>query len=255
MIDMNRRHALLCSAALASLVIPARSGVPQPYRVSLVTGGMLDGLWQAGIVIDLEPDWKTYWRVPGDAGIPPQFDWSGSLNLQTVDVRFPIPARFQDASGDAIGYHDKVVFPLSIKPANPNQGTRLKLNMFFAVCKGVCIPAKAQLDLALDVSRSNPLLATWQQRVPVAGGIVTNARVEMQDGKLMLVLKLSQPVEDIFVETATGAYFGQPRFDISPGEAWLPLANTKGMPNLQNMVLMLTLSTGNTGIEQTVTVN
>jgi DsbC/DsbD-like thiol-disulfide interchange protein len=252
---MNRRHALLNVAALASMIVPANSGVPQPYKASLVSGGKVEGLWRAGILIELEPDWKTYWRVPGDAGIPPQFDWAGSVNMQTVDVGFPVPVRFQDASGEAIGYHDKVVFLLSIKPASPDQKIQLKLNMFFAVCKGVCIPAKARFDVALDASNSNPLLATWQQRVPAAGDVVTNARLEMREGKSMLVLKLSRPVGDIFVEADTQIYFGQPRFDISPGEAWLPLANTKNMPDLQNVALKLTLSTGNTGIEQTITVN
>jgi DsbC/DsbD-like thiol-disulfide interchange protein len=252
---MNRRHVLLFATAAATLIIPARGGTPQPFQVSLLSGGKVNGLWQAGIFIELEPDWKTYWRVPGDAGIPPQFDWSGSQNVQDVAVSLPVPARLEDASGEAIGYHGKVVFPVSVKPQNSGQQTRLKLNMFFAVCNGVCIPAKAQLDLAFDASSSNPLLATWQQRVPVAGAAVTNARVEMRDAMPMLVLKLSQSVEDIFVEADTEIYFGPPRFDIFPGEAWLPLANVKGMPHLQNLPLKLTLSTGNTGIEQTVTVH
>ena len=241
---------------MATLSAPAYAGVPQPYKVSLVSGGQVDGLWQAGILIELEPDWKTYWRVPGDAGIPPQFDWSGSTNVETVKVEFPTPARFKDASGEAIGYHDKVLFPISVKPKDPSQKTQLKLNMFFAVCQGVCIPAKAQLDLALNISSSNPLLVEWQQKVPTVGEtIVTNARIDMREGKATLVLKMARSVDDIFVEADTQIYFGQPHFDVSPGEAWLPLANTKDMPKLQNMTLKLTLPNGNSGIEQTVTVN
>jgi DsbC/DsbD-like thiol-disulfide interchange protein len=231
---MNRRHVLLFTAAAAAQIIPAQGASPQPFKVSLLSGGKVNGFWQAGIFIELEPDWKTYWRVPGDAGIPPQFDWSDSQNVQDVAVSFPVPARFNDASGEAIGYHDKVMFPLSVKPRNSDQQTRLKLSMFFAVCKGVCIPAKAQLGLAFDASNSNPLLSTWQQRVPVAGDAVTNARVEIREAMPMLVLKLSQSVDDIFVEADTEIYFGPPRFDISPGEAWLPLANLKGVPHLQN---------------------
>ena len=128
--------------------------------------------------------------------------------------------------------------------------------MFFAVCKGVCIPAKAQLDLVLSISSSNPLLTEWQQKIPIVGEIIaTNARIDMREGKANLVLEMVRAVDDVFVEADTQIYFGQPRFDVSPGEAWLPLANTKDMPNLQKLPLKLTLVTGNTGIEQTITVN
>ena len=96
MLIMNRRHALLNVAAVVSMIVPVKSAVPQPYKVSLVSGGKVDGFWQAGILIELEPEWKTYWRVPGDAGIPPQFDWAGSVNMETIDVSFPTPSRFQD---------------------------------------------------------------------------------------------------------------------------------------------------------------
>jgi DsbC/DsbD-like thiol-disulfide interchange protein len=253
---MNRRHALLNVAALAAMIVPANSGVPQPYKAALISGGKVGGLWQAGVLIELQRDWKTYWRIPGDAGIPPQFDWTGSVNSEAIEVTYPVPARFQDAGGEAIGYHDKVLFPLSIRPKDPAQEVQLKLNMFFAVCKGICIPAKAQLDLVLETASSNQLLAAWQQRVPVTGGtIVANARLTMRKDKPNLVLKLSMPVKDIFVETDTQVYFGPPRFDISPSEAWLPIWNAKGMPSLQGVPLKLTLSNGNTGIEQNITVN
>ena len=60
--------------------------------------------------------WKTYWRMPGDAGIPPQFDWSGSQNVKSVEVLWPAPQRFIDSGGETVGYKDRVVFPLRIVP-------------------------------------------------------------------------------------------------------------------------------------------
>jgi DsbC/DsbD-like thiol-disulfide interchange protein len=252
---MNRRQALLQVTALAGLRLPAGAAVPKPYKASLISGGLEDGYWQAGIVIDMEPGWKTYWRIPGDAGIPPQFNWTGSENVASVDVQLPTPTRFHDASGDGIGYHDKVLFPLRITPKIPGQMPLVKLDMFFAVCNTVCIPAKAKLDLLLEVSGWNPLLETWRKRVPVSGQIVTSARGETSEAKPMLVLKLSRPVEDVFVEADSQIYFGEPRFDIAAGEAWLPLTNIKDVTALKNLALKLTLATGNTGIEQTVTVN
>jgi DsbC/DsbD-like thiol-disulfide interchange protein len=253
--SMNRRYALLNLAVLPYFPKFAAAAVPRPYRVSLVSGGTVDGLWQAGIVIEMEPGWKTYWRIPGDAGIPPQFDWTGSENIDSVDVQLPIPTRFHDASGDGIGYHDKVLFPLLIKPKISSQKSLAKLDIFFAVCNSVCIPAKARLNLLLEVSNSNTLLETWQKRVPVIGSIVSSARTENHEAKPMLALKLSQPVDDIFVEANSQIYFGKPRFDIVAGEAWLPLTNINNVTSLKNMPLKLTLTNGNMGIEQTVIVN
>ena len=44
-----------------------------------------------GIEIALEPGWYTYWRNPGEAGVPPVFDFSGSENVASVDVMYPAP--------------------------------------------------------------------------------------------------------------------------------------------------------------------
>ncbi len=127
--------------------------VPQPFKVSLISGGREGGVWQAGILVELEPEWKTYWRMPGDSGIPPQFDWAGSENSAAIEVGFPVPRRFNDAGGETIGYHDQVVFPVFVKPEKLDAAVSLQLNMFFAVCKDVCIPAKAKAEAALECLR------------------------------------------------------------------------------------------------------
>ena len=66
----------------------------------MLSGGQDGDIWQAGILVELEPNWKTYWRVPGDTGIPPQFDWTGSKNAGAIEVGYPVPSRFQDAGGE-----------------------------------------------------------------------------------------------------------------------------------------------------------
>ena len=132
---MQRRQFLAALAAAPLQIVTARSAVSQPFTVSLLAGGQLAGVWQAGVLVELEPGWKTYWRMPGDTGIPPQFDWTGSTNSEAVEVSFPVPRRFNDLSGEAIGYHDRVVFPLLVKSSKPDDPVHLQLNMFFAVCK------------------------------------------------------------------------------------------------------------------------
>jgi DsbC/DsbD-like thiol-disulfide interchange protein len=254
---MNRRHALLAVAAIPLLARPARSEISPPYKVSLLAGGMSGDLLQAGILIELEPEWKTYWRVPGDTGVPPQFDWAGSKNANAIEVMFPVPSRFRDVSGESIGYHDQVLFPVSIKPQNTDDTVQLQLNMFFAVCKEICIPAKAKADLLLNSSTTNPQIDEWRQRVPVNDGTspVSAARIETLKDQPILALSLTRPIEDIFVESETPAYFDKPRFDIVSGEAWLPIWNMKDTAKLKNVPLRLTLSFGKSGIEQTLNVN
>ena len=68
---------------------------------------------RAGVEIRLDAGWKTYWRDPGDSGVPPTFDFSGSDNVKSVTVQWPAPERFPDgAGGNSIGYVGRVILPL-----------------------------------------------------------------------------------------------------------------------------------------------
>lgn len=257
---MQRRKFLAALAAAPFQIGTVRGAVSQPFRVSLLAGGRQDGVWQAGILLELEPGWKTYWRMPGDTGIPPQFDWAGSANSETVEVGFPVPSRIDDLSGEVIGYHSRVLFPVSVRPGNPDVPVHLRLNVFFGVCKDICIPARAEVGLLLSAPSANPDLENWQLRVPrvMEPGEtppVTAARLDAHQGKPMLALSLVRAVSDIFVESDTTAYFGKPRFDMAPGEAWLPVGNLKDAGKLRGKALRLTLSFGDSGIEQTLPIN
>ena len=257
---MNRRQALFAFATIPLVATAARSDIPEPFKVSLISGGREGGVWQAGILVELAPEWKTYWRMPGDSGIPPQFDWAGSKNSAAIEVGFPIPRRFNDAGGETIGYHDQVVFPVFVKPQKLDAAVSLELNMFFAVCKDVCIPAKAKAGVALDASGANPLLDEWQKRLPRLATasdspFVTAARFDTRKNRPALVVSLKGKVQDIFVESETSAYFEKPQFDSGTGEAWLPIANLKDTAKLRGVPLKLTLSTDDSGIEQTLAIN
>src|SRR6266403_1322223 len=74
---------------------------------------------RAGIEIRLKNGWHTYWRYPGDAGVPPRFDFTGSQNVKSVEVAWPAPHAFTDDSGTSIGYKNGVIFPLRIVPDDP----------------------------------------------------------------------------------------------------------------------------------------
>jgi DsbC/DsbD-like thiol-disulfide interchange protein len=105
---------------------------------------------RAGLELQLDPGWKTYWRYPGDSGVPPTFDFSGSDNVKSVTVEWPAPERFPDgAGGNSIGYVGDVILPLRVFQIDPAKPTVLRLKLGYDVCANMCVPADANLELAL----------------------------------------------------------------------------------------------------------
>jgi DsbC/DsbD-like thiol-disulfide interchange protein len=167
---------------------------------------------RAGVEIQLKAGWKTYWRYPGDAGVPPRFDWSGSENLAVLEVKWPAPERFVDESGaKSIGYHGDIIFPLMVRPIDPARPVRLKLKLDFAVCEKLCVPADAELMLEIPAGESAPLglLDEAGRRVPRrislgdnAGGLAVT-RVGLERGAAPQVLIEGSAPEgsvDLFAE-------------------------------------------------------
>jgi DsbC/DsbD-like thiol-disulfide interchange protein len=123
---------------------------------------------RAGIEIHLDPGWKTYWRYPGDSGVPPTFDFAGSENVRSATVMWPTPERFSDgAGGYSIGYLGDIVLPLRIVPADTARMSALNVKLKYAVCGTLCVPASAKLNLALSGAGADEgMLEKAEQRVP-----------------------------------------------------------------------------------------
>lgn len=105
------------------------------------------GTLLAGLEIRLDPGWKTYWKVPGDSGVPPRFDWSGSDNVASVEPLFPAPKRLADGAGWAIGYDSSLVVPLRVTPKDAARPVTLELTLDYAVCEKLCVPARGTASL------------------------------------------------------------------------------------------------------------
>ena len=116
----------------------------------------------------LQPGWKTYWRYPGDSGVPPQFDFSGSENLKTATVLYPAPHLFTDETGQTLGYKERVIFPLVVSPQQAGKLVRLRLKIDYAVCEKLCVPAEGHAELILGPGNSghNADLSAAEARVP-----------------------------------------------------------------------------------------
>ena len=138
-------------------------------RARLISGGTQGNHWLAGIEITLDPGFKTYWRNPGDSGLPPRFDWSGSENVAGAEVRFPAPYRHEDAAGVAYVYGKKVLLPVLVKAKDPGKPVKLVLSVEYGVCKDICIPARADLSLGLtDDGPGRSTIEAALAKVPVA---------------------------------------------------------------------------------------
>jgi DsbC/DsbD-like thiol-disulfide interchange protein len=136
-------------------------------RARLVSGGTDQGRLLAGIEIVLDPGFKTYWRNPGESGLPPRFDWDGSTNAQAIDLKWPVPERTEDPAGVSFGYHDRVTFPVVVRPGKPGEPVRLAVSVDYGVCRDICIPAHAELALTLSGGEDGrPLVKEALDAVP-----------------------------------------------------------------------------------------
>ena len=105
---------------------------------------------QVGLQIRLEPGWKTYWRSPGDSGVPTIVDWSASRNVSVSGLRWPVPHRSVVSGYQSFVYDDEVVLPVNLKALDPAKTVHLKADVNYAVCKEICVPLQAVLSLDLE---------------------------------------------------------------------------------------------------------
>ena len=174
---------------------------------------------RVGLQIKLAPGWKTYWRSPGDAGIPPLLDWSGSENMISAEVLWPLPEEFDAYGFSSWGYHDEVVFPIDITLQEPGNPLDLKLRLQLGICEDVCIPYELEFTLTLDTKSAETtgdasIIEAFSRRVPEKIGsetaVLTQVMASSKDDRLFAVtatstLPLNKP--SIIVEGEDGTYF------------------------------------------------
>jgi DsbC/DsbD-like thiol-disulfide interchange protein len=186
---------------------------------------------RAGIEIRLDSGWHTYWRDPGDTGVPPTFDFSGSDNVKSAKVMWPAPESFPDgAGGTSIGYVDHVILPVQIVPRDAAKHSVLHLKLGYAVCGTLCVPVEADLQLALDGNGAeDAAIETAQSRVPrqVPLGPETGAKHDL--AILGVHREPAQPHDRIVVDVAVPAQAPVQLFVEGPTPDWsLPQPQSTG---------------------------
>jgi len=164
-----------CLAGFAALPASAQQApaIEDLVQAELIEGWRrADGTHVAGLRLSLAPGWQTYWRAPGDGGIPPRFTWAGSENLAAQSTVWPVPEVYEKNGLRTIGYTDEVVLPLIFGPREPGQPIEVTGTVEIGVCEEVCIPVSLDLNGSLPASGGTrvPELARAMKDVPQPAG-------------------------------------------------------------------------------------
>jgi DsbC/DsbD-like thiol-disulfide interchange protein len=209
---MLRPHAFIAFIALAWIGADAGTARAQDASawvkdahssLRLLAGSRTGSVLVGGIEIQLQPGWKTYWRTPGDSGVPPRFDFSKSTNVESVTPLFPAPKKFDDgAGGISYGYHKHVIFPLRIVPKNPNEPVQLRAAISYAVCEKLCLPVEAEAELAFTSAASalDSLVAGALNKVPKPVGTAEATPIALKSFRRIG----DRVVVDIAAQNSTG---------------------------------------------------
>ncbi|MEC7761378.1 MAG: protein-disulfide reductase DsbD domain-containing protein [Pseudomonadota bacterium] len=156
---MKFRTAPLFAVSLM-LALPAVAE-PDPANVTLLPGWRMEnGHHMAALSIDLSDGWKTYWRAPGEGGIPPEIDWSQSSNVAGVRFHWPVPEVISSGGMTTIGYKHDLVLPVELIPARAGEPMHIDADVLVGICEEICVPLEAGFDtvLPVDVTAPDPVI-------------------------------------------------------------------------------------------------
>jgi DsbC/DsbD-like thiol-disulfide interchange protein len=209
----RERGGAAAGAAVAALILggAAAGGFASDWAKSAKSEARLvaAGPDLAALQIRLAPNAVTYWRDPGDAGVPPTFDFAGSVNVASVEPVFPAPTRLPESDGSvAFGWSEGVVIPLRVKPKDPGKPVTLAAHVNYAVCEKLCLPAEAKLSLTLPAKTAPDaplveaaLAAAPRVVAPEALGAIAAAGA---DAWRFCAPHEAGPPRDLFVEPPPG---------------------------------------------------
>lgn len=170
-IPANAKSTCIVAVLLAVWTQAAEAGASawqdtEGARLRIITEAWEPGTesLRGALQIELEPGWKTYWREPGSAGIPPSIN--ASAGAERVTLHFPAPIWVDDAYGSWAGYRQPVSLPLTL---DLEKGADvIVLDVFLGICHDICVPVTASFEVPLE-SPSGATLQTIQVDTAFAG--------------------------------------------------------------------------------------
>ena len=192
--------------SLPATVTPWSGKKPAHSRLILESAEFAaGGVIRAGVQIKLDEGWWTYWRAPGESGIPPMFDWSGSENLSgDPETIWPVPLRAIAYGENVNVYRKEVVFPIELHAEDPTKPVKLHLKITYGTCRNMCIPAWAEHELTIHPVERQPridvanakLIDSYSGRGPSAdpqtvGIVIEEVRASVANGQAILTVRAS----------------------------------------------------------------
>jgi suppressor for copper-sensitivity B len=268
---------IFAAIAVAFVVLPTAAFAAvgdwqqgEQARARLIAGGVdSSGHLSAALEIALPSGWKTYWRTPGDAGVPTTADFTGSSNVGPVSVFFPVPTRDDDGYAVTNVYDDGIVLPLTATIADPGKPATLNVDLKLGVCQQVCVPDEVQASLTVPAGEADAASAAEIAKaaallpgpaLPGTFAIDSVTRTGGTNGRPVFQFSGVVPDAahaDFFVEGPTDWAPFRPAFQLSADgkAAWRVqfsrLGSTVPIPGAN---LRVTIRSGNHAIDQTVTV-
>ena len=271
-----KRHILIAAAISGGLIlsveaVPAASSDwvdTEGGRIRLTTLAPDEsGTIRAVLDVDLLPGWKTYWRDPGNAGVPPSVGIEGSSNVEAIKLEFPPPERVDDGYSIWAGYTYPVAFPLTLTQKYPGDASVLEADVFLGICKSICIPFQTHFSVAIDADQEPNrfevrLVEKAHSRLPEAPGeefkIVGSS---LSDGRDALLLSIAHPasrsVAEVFLTGPVGWYFDVPRQTGNDGNIStfrIPIVDAPQGENLSGKTVRLVVKAAKRSMETRIQV-
>ena len=245
---------------------PWTSNAQSEVRLVSAVSGVGDAASiQLGLQFKIKPDWKIYWRSPGDAGLPPSVDWTGSTNLAGADFAWPAPHRFSYGGLETVGYEGEVVLPIQVRLVAPAQPLVLHGKLDYLICAEICVPRHADLALTLPAgpaaaSDNAHLIGRYLARVPGPGalqGLTLDSVTAIASDTLEIVVSATPPLKapDLFAERVDLMQFAKPKVRLEAGGAravfTLKSESETGKGDIVAQPITLTMVDGDRGMEVT----
>ncbi len=222
--------ALLLPFPLQARVTPVQETPEMTLQLlSAVEGTGVQEAFRLGLHVRLNDPWKSYWRSPGDAGLPPEVDLSASENVASVTLDFPTPDRMEVLGFQTFGYKQEVIYPLTVRPEVTGAPVVLKGTLSLMVCSDtLCVPGQFPIDLTIPQGMATATeharaIDIWRSRVPIpaqAAGFTVQSLTVSQDASasvLTAVIESREPLEapDIYFESKPLLSTNPPEVDLS----------------------------------------
>lgn len=211
--------------------------------------------------IEPAPGWKTYWRNPGDAGMPPQINLAGAKNLSLVKVDYPVPEIGRDDAGRFIGYHSAVSLVLELRKTDPARPSTLSANVLVGLCKDICLPFQSRFDLPLD-NASQPegdefmnmqMAKSALPEAPSPGFEVTKSGLTVNGAYFEAQITVpGKEMPDVAMAASEGILLGMPTIIVDAGVADIRYPVRRLPKSLQGATVTLLVKSADRAMETTL---